>query len=138
MTTIALTLWENRISPVFDAAHDLLFAKIEGSQVVDQHCLSFDPDKVASLIVTLRDHEVKILICGAISEFPATLITDSGIRLIPFISGNVDQVLHLFASGESIVPGFLMPGCGKRKPGQCQGRGRCRRRMDNKDSDVLK
>lgn len=131
MTNIVLTIWENRISPVFDAAHDLMFAGIEDGKVVNSYCCNFDPDNVSSLIGMLRDQNVTIMVCGAISEFPAERITSSGIHLIPFISGEVDKVVGLLAKGKSIVPGFLMPGCGKRKPGLCGGRGRCRRRMDD-------
>jgi hypothetical protein len=38
-------------------------------------------------------------------------LTAGGITLIPFITGKVDRVLEAYARGESLTPGFLMPGC---------------------------
>ena len=125
MMCVAFTVWENRISPVFDVAHDLLIVRIEDGNVGEKRYYSFDPDKISSLIAMLDCQRVESLICGAISEVPARMIVDSGIHLIPFISGNVDQVLQLFAKGQSIVPGFLMPGCGCPKRTSCEAhRGR--------------
>lgn len=125
MGCVALTVWENRISPVFDVAHDLMIVNIDNGKVADKRYVSFDPDRISSLLTILEDRNVDCLICGAISEAPARMIVDSGIRLIPFITGNLNLVLGYFAKGESIVPGFLMPGCGCPRRGIC---GRQRRR----------
>ncbi|MFA6009097.1 MAG: NifB/NifX family molybdenum-iron cluster-binding protein [Desulfobacteraceae bacterium] len=119
MDCVALTVWENRISPVFDVAHDLMIVRIDNGKVADKRYVSFDPDRLSTLIATLEDQKVECLICGAISEMPARMIVDSGIHLIPFISGNLNQVLGYFAKGEPIVPFFLMPGCGCPRRATC-------------------
>lgn len=130
MGCVALTVWENRISPVFDVAHDLMIVRIDGGKIEDKRFVSFDPDRLSSMILILEDQKVECLICGAISETPARMIVDSGICLIPFISGNLDQVLGYFAKGESIVPGFLMPGCGCPRRATCGGHRRRGNRND--------
>ena len=43
-------------------------------------------------------------------RLPATIIVDGGIRLIPFIAGEVDRVLELYAKGNPLAPTFAMPG----------------------------
>lgn len=111
MGCVALTVWEDRISPVFDGAHDLMIAAIDNGRILDRRYVAFDPDRIASLVTILQKQNVECLICGAISESPARVIMESGIRLVSFISGDLDRVLDLIARGESIVPGFLMPGC---------------------------
>jgi predicted Fe-Mo cluster-binding NifX family protein len=133
MGCVALTVWEDRISPVFDVAHDLLIVTIDEGKIEDRRYISFDPDRMTTLMMIFKDRNVECLICGAISETPARMIMDSGIRLIPFITGDLDKVLSIYAKGESIVPGFLMPGCG------CPGRGSCgrhRRGRNRGDTDL--
>lgn len=126
MMNVAFTIWEDRISPVFDVAHDLMVAVIEERGVREKRFYSFDPDRVAALISMLEHDRVDVLICGAISETPATMITESGIHLIPFISGNVGRILDTFAKGGPLSPVFLMPGCGRQRP-VCGRRDMCRR-----------
>lgn len=132
MGCVALTVWEDRISPVFDAAHDLMLVRIDQGIISDRQILSFDPDRLSSFLSVLEERKVECLICGAISEIPARMIIDSGIRLIPFISGKLGQVLDSVAKGEPIVPVFLMPGCGCPRRNTCTARGRRAVRKDEK------
>ncbi len=110
---IAVTAWENRISPVFDAASRFLIADIQGREIIDRQVVPFNPAMDSHIIAFLTGFNIQVLICGAISRTPATLIESSGILLIPFITGNIEMVLHSYAKGADIMPEFLMPGCGK-------------------------
>jgi predicted Fe-Mo cluster-binding NifX family protein len=110
---VALTVWEKRISPVFDSAAMLLIAEIENSKVTAKYTEPFNPEMPSQLAMSLNVQDVDTLICGAISEVPADMIEAEGIKLIPFISGDVFEVLNSYAKGIPIVPEFLMPGCGR-------------------------
>ncbi len=116
---IALTVWEDRISPVFDAATTLLIVDLVEEGLTDRHLATLPRRGSAQQAGILKQLGVSILICGAISEGHANNIAFSGIELIPFISGKTENILEAFASGEPIIPAFSMPGCG----------GPCRRRM---------
>jgi predicted Fe-Mo cluster-binding NifX family protein len=116
----ALTVWENRISPVFDSGHMLLIAEIENSEIINKQYEPFNPDTPSRFLNKLLDLDVKVLICGAISEVPATIIEAGGIKLFPFIAGYADEVLESYAKGKQNLPAFLMPGCSQ------PGRGRKR------------
>jgi len=111
---VALTVWEDRISPVFDSAHTLLIAEIRKEIVISRQHIFFNPEKASKLAEALNKLDIEVLICGAISELPSNIIIASGITLIPFISGNIEQVLEAYTNGLQIVPEFLMPGCGLR------------------------
>jgi len=112
----AITIWEDRVSPVFDSAQMLLIAEIKDSIVIQKHFEPFNPEMPIRLTERLNELDAGVLICGAISELPARTIEACGIELIPFIAGNVNEILALYAKGIALVPGFLMPGCGyKRK-----------------------
>jgi predicted Fe-Mo cluster-binding NifX family protein len=108
---IAITIWEDRISPVFDASRRLLIVDIENSRIGERSFLVFDPEQPSGLAKTLASLGVEVLICGAVSQLPATIINAADITLLPFITGQVDRVLEAFARGESLEPTFLMPGC---------------------------
>ena len=108
---VAVTVWEQRISPVFDASRHLLIAEIENARIVKRAKVVFDPGMPSHLARTLKELQVPVLICGAVSRVPATMITSGGITLIPFIAGRVDRVLCAYAEGQSLVPAFVMPGC---------------------------
>jgi len=108
---IAVTVWDERISPVFDSAHTLLIAEIKNEKIKNISSKSFNPQLEARLIEELSHQGIEVLICGAISQTHSTLIEASAIKLIPFIGGNVNEVLESYAKGNPLAPAFLMPGC---------------------------
>jgi predicted Fe-Mo cluster-binding NifX family protein len=110
----ALTVWENRISPVFDSSQTLLVAQIKNKKIVSRHLEPFNPSLPSHLADRLDAIGVEIFICGAISQLPADIIEAMGIKLIPFITGNTDEVLENLIKDQPIIPGFLMPGCRSR------------------------
>nr|MBC8360102.1 NifB/NifX family molybdenum-iron cluster-binding protein [Candidatus Desulfatibia profunda] len=111
---VALTVWENRISPVFDTAKMLLLAEIKDKKVISKRHEPFDPELFSRLVNRLTELDITVLICGAISKVPANIIEASRIKLIPFISGKADDVLECYAQGIQIIPAFLMPGCDRK------------------------
>jgi len=54
------------------------------------------------------------------------MIVASGIDIIPFLRGRVDDVLNAYFSGRLLEPGFMLPGC-RRGSGFGRGVGRRRR-----------
>jgi predicted Fe-Mo cluster-binding NifX family protein len=112
---IALTVWEDRISPVFDVANKLLVVDIEQCLVQNARLLEMEPGGLLRLVDTLKRMEIKVLICGAISQVPANMLSAGGIKLIPFISGNTDHILAAYTKGEPIMPAFAMPGVKRRR-----------------------
>ena len=121
---VALTVWENRISPLFDSARMVLVTEIEKGAVVGRHYEVLDSEPPLSRVSKLSTLGVGTLICGAISQFFASLIAAHGIRVVPFVSGHVDRVLDAYLKGLLLEPSFRMPGCGMRRRGRFRrGRG---------------
>jgi predicted Fe-Mo cluster-binding NifX family protein len=110
---IAVTVWEQRISPVFDSGRTLLIAEIKNNALVSTSYLTFDFHQPAELLQMLHAEKVKIIICGAISEGSANILLAAGFQLISFITGDVGQVLETFVKGDPLGEDFKMPGCGK-------------------------
>ena len=127
---VALTIWQERISPVFDSAQMLLIADIQDSKVTKRRLEPFFPSRPKHLVDRLNELKVKVVICGAITEVPAIVIEAGGIELIPFIGGLTEEILGNYARGIAIIPKFLMPGCGHR--------GRRQKKKDRTFSGVQK
>jgi predicted Fe-Mo cluster-binding NifX family protein len=133
MGRIAIPTWNGRVSPVFDTASRLLV--VEAGE--EGECSRFETDIsehfLPSKSIRLTGLGIDTLICGAISRPLAYMITTAGIKLIPWISGQVEDVLQAFMAGTLFDLRFMMPGCagygGKGPAGRYgQGGGRRRRR----------
>ena len=107
---VAMTVWGNRISPVFDSAQTILLAEISDGSIGEQVREFVADTSGAGLARALIEKEIDTLICGAISDQPARLIESAGIGLIAFVAGNASKVLQAYAAGVS-TQRFLMPGC---------------------------
>ncbi|MBU1565263.1 MAG: NifB/NifX family molybdenum-iron cluster-binding protein [Proteobacteria bacterium] len=110
---IAITVWDQRISPVFDSARTLLIAEIKENALVGTSFRKFDLDHSLALLQILRAEKVTTIICGAVSEGPAGMLMAAGFELISFVAGDVHRVLEAFIKGEQLGENFKMPGCGK-------------------------
>jgi predicted Fe-Mo cluster-binding NifX family protein len=118
---IGLTVWENRISPLFDSARMLLVVEIEKGVVVNKRYAPLDSEPLFSRITALSKLGVRVLLCGAVSEFFANTIEAQGIRIIPFITGDVDRVLSAYLTGQLPMGSFQMPGCSARRRRRFRG-----------------
>jgi predicted Fe-Mo cluster-binding NifX family protein len=126
---LAIAVWNERVSPVFDAARQLVLVDVENG--MQQACRE---EIIQESFLTQRAHRltdlgVNVLICGAISRPLATLLSASGITVIPWKAGAVDDVLAAYLKGCLRDPCWLMPGCGVRRQRHRAPRGWCRRRI---------
>lgn len=110
---VAITTWENRVSPVLDSAETLVIVEIRGGEIVARKTRMFHAG-IARLVQLLCDHEVRVLICGALCLGPAALIEAHGIEVISFMAGDAEIILDRFARGEDLAE-FFMPGCRRRR-----------------------
>ncbi|MCK5542506.1 MAG: DUF5320 family protein [Desulfobacterales bacterium] len=109
---IALTIWGNRISPVFDSARKLIIVEVQNNKVVNRQYELLNSEMASDLNETLTNLGINVLICGAISKRFSDMIETSKIKLISFITGQIDVVLEAYIKNK-IVTEFLMPGCKK-------------------------
>ena len=138
---MALSTWNGRISPVFDVARQVLILEIEKDRVVSRHeeiLPGTEPSAQVSRLLALAPHT---LICGAISIPLANLLAASNIRVIPFIAGDIEQVVGAWLVGVLPNHAFSMPGCcGQRR--RCRGEGGKRRNgegyVNRKDNPLEK
>ena len=108
---LALAVWNGRISPVFDASRHLDVLAIDNGQVVSRHEYEIETSDPFARAKRLADLGVETLICGAVSRPLAEMIGARGIRVIPFVAGETEEVLAAFLAGKLPSPSMAMPGC---------------------------
>lgn len=107
---IALAVWGNIISPVFDSTHMVLIAESRDGKIVNSRHEWLGPELPYSRALRLSGWDIRALICGAISVGFARTIEVYGIEVIPFISGEVQKVLNTYLNGKLTADVFHMPG----------------------------
>ncbi len=108
---IALPTFNGRISPVFDTAQKLVLVEVDGANELSRAKHAMASKSLARRAADLNELGVEILLCGAISRPLAMMVAAHGIEIVPFISGEVDEVLGAYLQGRLADPRFLMPGC---------------------------
>ncbi|MDY6790077.1 MAG: NifB/NifX family molybdenum-iron cluster-binding protein [Thermodesulfobacteriota bacterium] len=109
---IAVAVWKNRISPLLDSASMLLIARIEDGMIASSHYENVHSEILSSKAIRIYTMGVKVVICGAVSHFLENMIEAYGIRVIPFVAGDVNQVIDAYLKGNLSAAKFQMPGCG--------------------------
>ena len=112
---IAIPIWEEKVSPVFDTASRLLIVEIENRKEASRYVTYLDEQDMPRKCSRIREMEVDFLICGAISRPFSSMLMASGINIIPWISGPTEDVLEAYLQGTLSHPNFLMPGCKKNR-----------------------
>jgi predicted Fe-Mo cluster-binding NifX family protein len=117
MTKAAFSVWDERIAPVFDVARQLLLVEGVGGGIISETGKTFDDDFYLRKALILADLGIDVLICGAISRPLAEAVAAYGIRVIPFVAGEVHEVKGAWLSGRLDTRRFAMPGCCGRRRG---------------------
>ena len=121
---IAIPIYNDSVSNVFDFAHRLLLVDIENGKETKRSEVALESRLLPQRVGQLKSLGVDILVCGAISRVLANTVTASGIQLLPYVTGRVDDILQAYLAGQLVKPEFTMPGCW---PGARKGFGRQRR-----------
>jgi predicted Fe-Mo cluster-binding NifX family protein len=120
---VAIAVWNDRVSPVFDAASRLMLVDIEDGLVRARREEVLPESFPTERAKRLTELGIEVLICGAISRQLGALVEGCGITVGPWIAGPADEVLEAYLAGRLPDPRWLMPGCGVRHQRHRGGRG---------------
>ena len=109
---IAISIWEGKVSPVFDTASRLLVLRLDERVEKSRFETCLDEHNVTRKCARVQGLGVQVLICGAISLHFRQVFGASGIQVIPWISGPAEEVLDVFKTGKLENSEYRMPGCG--------------------------
>ena len=96
---VGIPMFNSRVSPRFEFAPKVLVATVDDGRVVDRGEYSLNNFTPMRRNALLKEQGVDVLICGGISEFFVRLLMSNGIEVIPMVSGEAEEVLHLFING---------------------------------------
>ncbi len=107
---IAISVWGNSVSTVFDFADRLIVLDVKAGQIKNRSELIITENTIINKAARLRELGLEVLVCGAISRPLGNMIMASGIKIIPFIRGGVDEVIEAYFTGRLLDTHFLLPG----------------------------
>jgi predicted Fe-Mo cluster-binding NifX family protein len=107
----AFAYLDKRIAPVFDTAQQIHVVEVESNCIISetQELVAYDLPMQKTL--RLAELGVGALICGAISQPLQAMVAAYGIQVIPFVAGDLHEVIRAWLSGNLKRDIFAMPGC---------------------------
>jgi predicted Fe-Mo cluster-binding NifX family protein len=106
---LAIPIWEGRVSNVFDFAHKAVIVELSAAKELARSEVTLAGQGPARL-VKLRQLGIDTLICGAISRVSASWASACGIRLFPYVTGSIDEVIEAFKNERLGSERFALPG----------------------------
>ena len=100
-----------RISPVLDVAAKLQIFGVEDNRVERIEERELHATSPYSRAREVSAHGVHTIICGAVSRPLEMALQAEGVRVVGFVCGPVDEVMHAYVEGRVADESFLMPGC---------------------------
>ena len=114
---VALPIWNNRISPVMDSAGRLTVVEVEDGLEISRTGLDLEDGPLSKRARRLTEMGLDVLICGAVSRPLAEAITSKGVKIIPWMAGEEDEIINAYLTGRLEEASFRMPGCRGTKEG---------------------
>ncbi|MBN1470928.1 MAG: NifB/NifX family molybdenum-iron cluster-binding protein [Syntrophaceae bacterium] len=121
---IALSIWKDCISTVFDSADQLLIFEPDGTGGCKRTTIKLISTDVQGRASEMKERHIDVLICGAISRPLENLLGSLGMRVFAFVRGSVEDVWTAYQNNRLEQAIFSLPGC----RGRWAGAGRNRMR----------
>lgn len=107
---VALTVWEDSVSTVCDFASTLLVFDVVGQDVKNKSFVPFKNDHFLSKVHQLETLGVQVLLCGAISRPLERMIRESGVTVVPWLRGSIEEVIDAYLVDGLSNDCFILPG----------------------------
>jgi predicted Fe-Mo cluster-binding NifX family protein len=96
---VAIPLFGDRISSRLDCSECILLVDIDRGRIITRQEMRWAHTNFIEKIHLLHEEDVKVLICGGLTEACSNMLRDAGIGVLPWIRGNVEEVLCKFVNG---------------------------------------
>jgi predicted Fe-Mo cluster-binding NifX family protein len=93
---VAIPHHGEEVAPRFEYTGGITIYEIHKKRVVTQTDFTLRSEEEMDRVRLLKDQGVSVLICSGIQAAHEDLLTASGIQVISWVSGKVNEVLHLF------------------------------------------
>lgn len=110
MTCIAIPKFQTRVSPVLDTCSHLLLIEVEKNSEIDRHQIYFDNISLDDRLNIIKNMNVDVIICCAVSEVMDKMLRAADIQLVCGIVGDINLVLKAYLCNKLDDTCFHMPG----------------------------
>ena len=107
---VAVPVWRGGVSPVFDVAEQILMVDVHDGGCLGRRVVHFHAASLPRRAEEVAELGVELLICGAVSTEMEKLLEARRVSVIPWVSGDPDEVLKAHCAGERLHIRFGMPG----------------------------
>ncbi|MEW5981332.1 MAG: NifB/NifX family molybdenum-iron cluster-binding protein [Acidobacteriota bacterium] len=105
---LAIPRFGETVAPCFEYSATIAIFTLAGRGVVEERDFCLQSRDALDRLRLLRDQGVELLICGGVQEFLQDALEESGIRVISWVSGGVDDLVKSFLAGE-LTSGTIGP-----------------------------
>lgn len=128
---VAITVWQQRVSPVFDVSGSVLLIHIQDGQVLSERLYPLTATDPMEKLAFINSLQAQVLICGAMSAEVQQTAESYPWQLYVFMKGGVRRMMRALIDDGVLADDFILPGCA--------GRGRrCENRMSQQTLDPCK
>ena len=106
---VAMPHHDGEVAPCFEYSARFTIFSISRNKVVSKADFVLQSQNELDRVRLLRDQGVTVLICGGIQDAFEGLLSASGIRVLSWVSGTINEVLSLFLE-DRLIPGSARPG----------------------------
>ena len=98
---IVLAMFDDRISPRFDVAPRMSVYRIEGDKITHNKDIFCEEWTEMERVYKLKDLQVDILVCGAITSNSCEILRNNGTSVIPWVIGVAEKFLKTFSKDQT-------------------------------------
>jgi predicted Fe-Mo cluster-binding NifX family protein len=99
MSIVAISVFQNRVSSRLDCAERFLLVNCEGGSVCRREELLLSGCSLMEKVRILMHKKVDVLICGGLTDLCDCMLRNTGIEVIPWVRGDVEETLGRFQQG---------------------------------------
>ena len=100
MKKIAIPVFENRISNRLDCSENIMLYSVDNEKVKSCETIRLVRANPSEKLNVLLELGIDVLICNGITNFYSYKLKESKIQVIPWISGESEDVLQHYLKGE--------------------------------------
>jgi predicted Fe-Mo cluster-binding NifX family protein len=98
--SIVIPVYGTRISPRIDCANSFFFIKIKNRQIVEKENLKYLSHNTLEKFNMITKLHPNVLICDGITNIYKNILEEKDIVVIPWVTGETDEILSKYLSGE--------------------------------------
>jgi predicted Fe-Mo cluster-binding NifX family protein len=107
---LAIPVWRDEVSPVFDVAARLLVIDVKNGREIARRVIPLGPPNGSERADRLGAIGIDVLVCGVITRPLEEMVAAAGVRVVSLVCGPVEHVARLIVSGAPFPSECLLPG----------------------------